>query len=140
MGDWGKHTSEICRTAFSRMGMLSKLKYVGVPIEDPIEIYCLFIRSTAEYCSAVFTTSLTCEQERKHTNIEKTALKIKLHDNYISYEAALEMTGITSLSERAPRLSPAQLLPARLPTPDARAPYVTTFRKTMTSGTERNSK
>ena len=82
------------------MGMLSKLKYVGVPIEDLIEIYCLFIRSTAEYCSAVFATSLTCEQERKLTNIEKTALRIILHDNYVCYEAALEMTGLTSLSER----------------------------------------
>ena len=100
IGDWGKNTSEICRKAFSRMGMLSKLKYVGVPVEDLIEIYCLFIRSTAEYCSAVFATSLTCEQERKLTNIENTALRIILHDNYVSYDAALEMTGLTSLSER----------------------------------------
>ena len=80
--------------------MLSKLKYVGVPIEDLIEIYCLFIRSTAEYCSAVFATSLTVEQDRKLTNIEKTALRIILQDNYVSYEAALEMTGLSSLSER----------------------------------------
>ena len=81
IGDWGKNTSEICRKAFSRMGMLSKLKYVGVPIEDLVEIYCLFIRSTAEYCSAVFATSLTVEQDRKLTNIEKTALRIILQDN-----------------------------------------------------------
>ena len=100
ISDWTKNTSEICRRAFSRMGMLSKLKYVGVPIEDLIEIYCLFIRSTAEYCSAVFATSLTVEQDRKLTNIEKTALRIILQDNYISYEAALEMTGLLSLSER----------------------------------------
>ena len=100
IGDWGKNTTEVCKKAFTRMGMLSKLKYVGVPIEDLIEIYCLFIRSTAEYCSAVFATSLTCEQERKLTNIEKTALRIILHDNYVCYEAALEMTGLTSLSER----------------------------------------
>ena len=100
ISDWTKNTSEICRKAFSRIGMLSKLKYVGVPIEDLIEIYCLFIRSTAEYCSAVFATSLTVEQDRKLTNIEKTALRIILQDNYVSYEAALEMTGLSSLSER----------------------------------------
>ena len=100
IGDWTKNTSEICRRAFSRMGMLSKLKYVGVPIEDLVEIYCLFIRSTAEYCSAVFATSLTVEQDRKLSNIEKTALRIILQDNYISYEAALEMTGLSSLSDR----------------------------------------
>ena len=74
IGDWGKNTTEICRKDFARMGMLSKLKHVGVPIKDLIEIYCLFILSTDEYCSAVFVTSLTCEEERKLTNIEKTAL------------------------------------------------------------------
>ena len=100
IGDWTKNTSEICRKAFSRMGMLSKLKYVGVPIEDLIEIYCLFIRSTAEYCSAVFATSLTVEQDRKLTTIEKTALRIFLQDNYISYKAALEMTGLSSLGDQ----------------------------------------
>ena len=44
--DCTKNTSEMCR-----MGMLSKLKYVGVPIEDLIKIYCsLFIQhqSTAQ--------------------------------------------------------------------------------------------
>ena len=95
VGDRGKNTTEICKKAFSRMGMLSKLKYISVPKEDLIEIYCLLLRSTAEYCSAVFAPSLTCEQERKLTNIEKTALRIILSDNYISYDAALEMTGLS---------------------------------------------
>ena len=54
--------------------MLTKLKYVGFCIEDLIEIYCLFIRSTAEYYSAVFALSQTQEQERKLINIERTCL------------------------------------------------------------------
>ena len=32
ISDWSKNTSEICRKAYSRVGMLTKLKYVGVPI------------------------------------------------------------------------------------------------------------
>ena len=80
--------------------MPTKLKYVGFSIEDLLEIYCLFIRSTAEYCSAVFASSLTLEQERKLTNIEKTSLRIILKDMYVSYEAALEMSGLTSLTQR----------------------------------------
>ena len=83
--------------------MLTKLKYVGVPIEDLIEIYCLFIRSAAEYCSAVFGTSLTQEQTRKLTNIERTCLKVILQESYVSYEAALEMTGLSSLTDRRSR-------------------------------------
>ena len=100
ISDWTKNTREICKKAFLRMGMLSRLKNVGEPIEYIIEIYCLFIRSTAEYCSAVFATSLTVEQYRKLTNIETTVLKIIFQDNYISYEAALEMTGLSSFTER----------------------------------------
>ena len=78
--------------------MLSKLKYVWVPIENLIEIYCLFIRSTAEYFSAVFGTSLKVEQERKLSDIEKTALRIILQDNYDSYKVALKITSLSSLS------------------------------------------
>ena len=76
------------------------LKYVGVTIEDLIEIYCLFIRSTAEYCLPVFATSLTQEKIRKLTTIYRTCLNVILKENYISYEAALEMTGLTSLTEQ----------------------------------------
>ena len=100
ISDWSKNTSEICRKAYGRIGMLSKLKYVGFCTEDLLEIYCLFIRSTTEYCSAVFASSLTVEQERKLTNIERTCLKIILKDMYVSYETALEMCGLSSLSQR----------------------------------------
>ena len=100
INDWTRNTSEICRKAYTRIGMLTKLKYVGFSIEDLLEIYCLFIRSTAEYCSAVFASSLTLEQEQKLTNIEKTSLQIILQDMYVSYEAALEMSGLTSLTQR----------------------------------------
>ena len=68
-------------------------------MEDLIEIYCLFIRSTAEYCSAVFATSLTIEQAQKFTNKERTSLKIILKDMYVSYNSPLEMCGLSSISE-----------------------------------------
>ena len=100
ISDWSKNTTEICKKAFSQIGMLTKLKYVGVHIEYLIEIYCLFIRSKAEYCSAVFGSSLTQAQERKLTNIKKISPRIILQENYVSYEAALEMTGLSSLKER----------------------------------------
>ena len=82
------------------MSMLTKLKYAGVEIEDLIDIYSLFIRSCAEYCSVVFHSSLTNEQSRKLENIQKTSLKIILSDNYVNYPAACEMTGLLSLAER----------------------------------------
>ena len=42
-GDWTRNTKEICKSAYARISMLTKLKYVGVGIEDLLEIYSLFI-------------------------------------------------------------------------------------------------
>ena len=50
-GKWQTNTKGLCKSAYSRMSMLSKLRYVGVSIEDLIEIYTLFIWSRAEYLS-----------------------------------------------------------------------------------------
>ena len=36
--DWNKNTREICKRAYARMTMLSKLTYVGVPTPDILEI------------------------------------------------------------------------------------------------------
>ena len=82
------------------MQMITKLKYVGVPKEELIEVYILFIRSLAEYCSVAFHSSLTIEQSKKLERIQKTALKIILGEMYVDYSAALEMSGLDTLYER----------------------------------------
>ena len=62
---WDHNTKQICKKAFSRIQMLSKLKYAGINQNDLITIYKLFIRSVAEYCSSVYHTSLTQQQVKK---------------------------------------------------------------------------
>ena len=98
--DWSANTKEICKKSYARMAILSRLKYVGTTIEDLIDIYILFIRSIAEYCSVVFHSSLTVEQSGNIERIQKTALKIILDESYVSYESALEMVGLQSLYDR----------------------------------------
>ena len=101
---WDRNCKEICMKAFSRMQMITKLRYAGVGTEDLIEIYVLYIRSTAEYCSTAFHSTLTTEQSNKIERIQKTSLKIILGDMYIDYESALEMSGLETLfSRRAKR-------------------------------------
>ena len=56
---WSRNCAEICKQAYSRLSMITRLKYVGVKIEDLIDIYILFIRSVTEYCSVVFHSRLT---------------------------------------------------------------------------------
>ena len=51
---WTRNCQEICKKAYSRLSMLTKLKYVGVKIEDLVDIYILFIRSISEYCSVAY--------------------------------------------------------------------------------------
>ena len=70
--NWAKNCQEICKSAYSRLSLLTKLKYVGVSKEDLLDIYKLFIRSVAEYCSVVFHSTLTQQQSEK---IQKTCLK-----------------------------------------------------------------
>ena len=76
------------------MSMITKLKYVGVCVEDLLDIYVLFIRSVV-----AFHSSLTQQQSNKLEKIQKTSLRVILGDMYVDYAAALEMCGIQTLSE-----------------------------------------
>ena len=99
-GSWTKNTQEILKKGYSRVSFLTKLKYAGVQIEDLLHIYQLFIRSCAEYCSVAFHSSLTLSESASLERLQSTCLKVILQDSYISYSAALEMTGLQTLHER----------------------------------------
>ena len=97
---WSLNTTELCRKAYSRMSMLTKLKYAGVETEDLLDVYKLFIRSLIEYCSVVWHSRLTVSQTADLERVQKICLKVILSENYVSYEAALEMTGLEALDSR----------------------------------------
>ena len=103
---WSRNCKEICIKAYSRLSMLTKLKYVGTNTEDLLDIYILFVRSVAEYCSVVFHSSMTQEESEKLERIQKTCLRVILGDMYVSYEAALEMTGLQTLSQKTTKKMP----------------------------------
>ena len=97
---WETNTKQICIKAFSRVSMLSKLKFAGINRSDLLTIYKLFIRSVTEYCCVVFHTSLTEKQCKKIEVIQKASLKIILDKDYINYESALNMCSIDTLANR----------------------------------------
>ena len=97
---WSRNCQEICKSAYSRLSLITKLKYVGVSMEDLLDIYILFIRSVAEYCSVVFHSSLTQQDSNKLEKIQKTCLKIIMGELYEDYPTALEFCGLITLSER----------------------------------------
>ena len=97
---WVRNTKELLRKAYSRVSMLSKLKYVGVNVDDLIDIYKLYIRSVLEYCAVVWHSSLTVELARRLEMVQKTCLRVILGEDYDTYADALEMCNIKTLFQR----------------------------------------
>ena len=99
-GSWSTNTRELVKAAYSRISMLSNLKYTGVRFEDLLDIYKLFIRSRAEYLSVAWHSSLTAAQSHKIENIQKTSFKIILAEGYVDYLSSCQLTGLQMLSDR----------------------------------------
>ena len=76
--DWERNTSEICRKAYARVTMITKLKYVGVNIGDLINIYILYIRSVLEYCSVLWHFTLTVDQSQRLERVQGVSKKMDL--------------------------------------------------------------
>ena len=71
---------------------------MGSKVNYLVEIYCLVIRSTTEYCSTAFHHSLTQQDQQRLEPIQKTSLKIILKDQNTCYEEALTLVGLEKLS------------------------------------------
>ena len=97
---WQSNTNHIVKQAYKRMTILQNLFKFSVPLEDLIMIYILYIRSVVENSAVVWHSSLTQGQVLEIERIQKVALRIILKNDYISYENALEITSLPTLSER----------------------------------------
>ena len=86
---WDLNTKNLVKKANARMQLLRKLSTFGASIEDLKHIYILFIRSTLELSSSVWHKSLTEENENDLERVQKSAFRIILGNDYISYENAL---------------------------------------------------
>ena len=94
------NTHDICRRAFARISMITKLKYVGVEEADLVEIYTLFVRSLLEYCCVAWHSSITQAQSYDIERVQRTALKVILGQSYTDYASALKRVGLDTLFDR----------------------------------------
>ena len=97
---WQLNTKEMCKKAYTRVSMLTKLKYVGIGRDDLLTIYKLFIRSCLEYCSVVFHSSLTQKQIKIIENVQKVSLRVILGSDYEDYQSSLIKCNVLSLFDR----------------------------------------
>ena len=101
---WDKNTSFLVRRANGSMRLLHKLVDFGVPLDDLVQIYILYVRSILEQSCQVWHSSLTLENFQDLERVQKNGLTIILQENYISYSNALDTTGLGTLFERRSKL------------------------------------
>ena len=101
---WDANTSMITRNAYKRMSILHRLSSFGLPIEEMINIYVLYIRSVVENCAVVWHSSLTVANELAIERVQKVSLRIILGERYVDYENALKLTNLKTLTERRQEL------------------------------------
>ena len=99
-GKWDVNTKEILKKAYARVSMLTKLKYACVNTEELLHNYKQLVRVMLEYCSVAWHSSLSEQQSCSLERCQSVCLRVILGENFISYEAALEMTGLRKLSDR----------------------------------------
>ena len=104
---WEKNTKELIKRTYASMSMLTKLKFAGLSRTKLINIYCLFVRSSAEYCAVVWHNNLTQAQSKAIERLQIVGIKIilgkdcpKKEDGHVDYEAALSLCQLDSLFMR----------------------------------------
>ena len=95
---WESHIQYVYDKAASRVYFLCMLRHASVPNEDLVGIYLSILRPLLEYACQVWHPGLTLHQGKVLESVQKRALKIIFPD--LTYEKALETTGLPLLSQR----------------------------------------
>ncbi|XP_071948970.1 uncharacterized protein [Antedon mediterranea] len=97
---WDLNTQDIVSRASRRLFALCILKKVNVVLDDLITVYTSYIRPILEYACQVWHGAITKKMANSIETIQKRACRIMLGATYISYDNALEVTGLPSLGAR----------------------------------------
>ena len=97
---WDLNTKNIVNKANARMELVRKVAGFGASKDDLKNIYILFVRSLLEQSSSVWHSSLTIENSDDLERIQKSAVRIIMGENYISYNQSLIKLDIESLKDR----------------------------------------
>ena len=101
---WKSNTAETTKKAYKRMIILRNLFQFGVPKNDLIQIYILYIRSVVEQSAVVWHSSLTKGERLDLERVQKVALRLILKEDYNTYSHALKVTGLPTLESRRKHL------------------------------------
>ena len=85
---WQKNTDYICSKARQKLWVLRRLKSYYLETDKLADVYKKEVRSLLEYAVPVWHSSITSNQSRQIERVQKTAFRIILGHDYISYEVA----------------------------------------------------
>ena len=97
---WTSHVNEIVKKANMRLHMLRVLTKFRLPLDDLVLIYCSYIRPVLEYCAPVWNSGLSAKQNEQIERIQKRACRLMLGPRFVSYQNALQLCKVSSLSDR----------------------------------------
>ena len=106
------------KEANTRLHFLRVLKSLRMCLSDMIVIYSTFIRPVLEYCAVVWNSGLSISQINDIERVQKRACRIMLGSQYESYDNALSICNLPSLSDR--RISLCEKFAKSLTKPDSR--------------------
>ena len=86
------------------MRILHKVSAFNAPVEDLVTIYIMYVRSILEQAGQVWHPMLTQENADDIERVQKSALKVILKEDYITYEDAMEKLMLATLSDRRKKL------------------------------------
>ena len=97
-------TADIVKRANARMRLLQKVTEFSPPTKDLVTVYTMYIRSILEQSCTVGHSRLTVQNSEDLERLQKSALRIILGQNYITYEDGLETLMLSKLSDRREKL------------------------------------
>ena len=95
---WDLHVSNVVKSASFRLYMLRRLRTLGVPPIELINLYKSFILPKLTYSAAIWTPGLFKYQQRRLESVQKRAIKIALGPSFTTYDQALEAHNLLPLA------------------------------------------
>ena len=97
---WNKNTSEIIKSAYQRMQILTRAVKFTTNRNDLRSIYISYIRSILEKSAVVWHSSLTEKNRRDLERIQRCAVFLIMGKNYINYKEGLKSLNLETLDDR----------------------------------------
>lgn len=92
--------NDICHRVFKRMYVIRWLVEFGIARDEMLNVYKQKVRSITEYPSICWLNAISVKEKLMLERTQKVAFHLILGKDYISYENALEVLNMTSLSQR----------------------------------------